>query len=521
MRLNIKKDFPYVIRLYRHRKCLPTDFVGSGLLLGMRRVLTCAHVADKRQSDETWYAKDCHNGTFEVARFHFCPEAVRERDPEGLVDLAVLELKQNDGDERDSDGNAIAATVLYGLTDFRREIDARQLRAVGGRYLKATETGEIQSATSDTDGTGTPYDIQVAGGIWDGYSGGPVILLIRKQWVCVGIASEGGRGKATSRIIPGDVVCEYLKNHRPECLSATGVQFLDIHAELHTESITETQRVLIKAAIDLLATSKKALEAISKRVSVTSLQNEADWSDAVVRKLLSLSSTPLMLNELVIVMGYLDKQNAKDSADLIEKLAYFLIPASLHETHVRQLTLIITSGTESFEFQAKTKTFVEIAMARINRRPINLRGIQKASDMPSGRLCLVDPPEQGMDENHEGFIQAFVDELSKNVPPEFLSTSRNASVARSENIAAINVELETLHAVQGWQRYYVFKYPENDLERNRRNEVARKLDQLFPRIAFIGLDREHSPTDEQETLSRMRLILCRAANIENPLYGQN
>ena len=519
MTLKIETDFPYVIRLYRRRKCLHTDFVGSGLLLALRRVLTCAHVADHRESDETWYAKNCHNHIFEVAKFDFQPKAIRARDPEGFVDLALLELKLNEGDALDLHDSS--ATILYGLTDFRREIDARQLRAIGGRNLRATETGEIQSAMSDTDGTGTPYDIQVAGGIWDGYSGGPVITLIGKQWVCVGIASEGGRGKATSRIIPGDVVYNFLRNNRPECLGSTGIQFLDIRADLHSESITETQRVLTKAAIDLLATSKKALDAIAGQLPVGEMQDEKKWAEAVVARLIEMESTPLMLLKLVRAMNELDKQNAKDSADLIEKLAYYLIPASLNHTHVRQLKLIINTGIESFEFQAKTKTFVEIAMARINRRPIGLRGIQNASDMPSGRLCLVDPPEQGMDENHEGFIQAFVDGLSKIVPPEFLSTSRNTSVARTENIAAINVELETLYEVKGWQRYYVFKYPENDLERNQRNAVAKKLDQLFPRIAFIGLDREHSPTDEQETLSRMRLILCRAANIENSLYGQN
>ena len=518
MTLKIERDFPYVIRLFRDAECR-NGFVGSGLLIGRRHVLTCAHVADKHHDREKWHAMDCDGSKAVVVGFDFLGEEDRHNTAVGHVDLALLELESEFG-ETDQSGSDATATILHGLTNLRRDINQNELRAVGGIDLDSTETGQIQSVLSKRDGS--PVDVQVAGGIGDGFSGGPVIMPYGRKWVCVGIAWMGRKEAATSRILTGDTIHRFLQEKmRPDLLKATGIQFLDLHAELHAESITETQRVLTKAAIDLLATSKKALDAIAGQLPVGEMQDEKKWAEAVVARLIEMESTPLMLLKLVRAMNELDKQNAKDSADLIEKLAYYLIPASLNHTHVRQLTLIINTGIESFEFQAKTKTFVEIAMARINRRPIGLRGIQNASDMPSGRLCLVDPPEQGMDENHEGFIQAFVDGLSKIVPPEFLSTSRNTSVARTENIAAINVELETLYEVKGWQRYYVFKYPENDLERNQRNAVAKKLDQLFPRIAFIGLDREHSPTDEQETLSRMRLILCRAANIENSLYGQN
>jgi hypothetical protein len=45
MPLEIKQDFPYVIRLYRHLRCNPTDFVGSGLSMGRSQV--------------SWHTQDC------------------------------------------------------------------------------------------------------------------------------------------------------------------------------------------------------------------------------------------------------------------------------------------------------------------------------------------------------------------------------------------------------------------------------------------------------------------------------
>ena len=472
---------------------------GTAYPVAPSRLITAAHVIKGARAEQIkvrWYYQRRSHGKWRpckkiVKRFLKHDVAIVEVDfPDVVKDRfgTLFDVEPDTDDRWESEGFPLA-----GIQDDKSE----PVPLKGAIYRMAKGAKSFQLGVDD------PTNLRDG---WKGASGSPVFARGKIIGIIVECPANFAYGKL--KAVP---VCRLLED--PAFRQA--VRYPE------TDQSHQTQAILTKAAVDLLSTSKKALEAMSKQLSVNPLLDQDKWSDAVVEKLLGLSSTPLMLNEMVIVIANLDKQKSKDSADVIEKLAYFLIPASLNKSHVRRLTLIMTSGTENFEFQAKTKTFVEIAMARINVRPIELRGIKKASDTPSGRLCLVDPPEQGMDDDHDGFIQAFVDELSKIVPSDFVSTNKNPSAARTENVAAINVELETLFEVQGWQRYYVFKYPENDVERRRRNEVARKLDQMFPRIAFIGLDREHAPNDEQEILSRMRLILCRAANIENPLYGQN
>jgi hypothetical protein len=325
--------------------------------------------------------------------------------------------------------------------------------------------------------------------------------------------------------VTADCIYSFLEQHQTALIDSTEFDFCS-HKSQNKSRNNDSQRILTHAAVEVLATSKVALEALSHRLSVILRPNDVEWSKAVVEKLLSFSSMPEMLKEMVNVLLKLGKQKLNDAADVIEKAAYYLIPAALNEAHVRQLTMIVNAESESFEFQAKTKTLVEIAMARFNGRPMELNETKRASESPPGKLCLVEPPEVGMDDNHAGFIDSFMKKLITvaPVPMEFLSTCKDPAVARAENVIAINTELEILYSAdesEFYQFYYVFGYPEDRFGRASRIEVARKLDQMFPRVVFVGLDAEHAPKDEQQIVSWIRRILCRAANIESPIYGQN
>ena len=255
MSLKIETDFPYVIRLYRDPQCR-NDFLGSGLLIGRKHVLTCAHVADHREGDEKWYAKDCTDNIAVVVGFDFLEESDRNKDPVGHVDLALLELESELGNS-DPIGALAPATVVHGLTNLRSDMTQNELRAVGGIRLDSTETGQIQSILFNRDGT--PFDLQVAGGIWAGFSGGPVLMRLGQKWYCIGIAWMGRKEAATSRILMGDTVYQFLRVRQLHLRAADGVRFVDF------DSLT--QEIEKNDAADREALLQESCEAVLREYS--------------------------------------------------------------------------------------------------------------------------------------------------------------------------------------------------------------------------------------------------------------
>jgi hypothetical protein len=275
----------------------------------------------------------------------------------------------------------------------------------------------------------------------------------------------------------------------------------------------EQRKLLIDASVDLLAKSNDALEALANEVNVGSLGEPQKWAQAVVNKLVENNSPPRILNSLVRAQRKLDQQQRTEAADIVERVAYYVVPAALTDAHVKQMQIIADSKAHRFQFQAKTKTFVEIAIARINGRGTKFRPVTAHTDLPSGQLCLRDPPEEGMDEGHTKFISNFVTELGEMIGSDLREEDE------SETLKAINAELEAQLDLEGWQYYYVFENPHDEADRRRRHELAATLDQMFPSIAFIGLDRLEGSQEELDTIPRMMRILCRAAGIEYKPHG--
>ena len=269
MHLDVQKDFTHVIRLYHDRNCQKESFAGSGLLIGHQHVLTCEHVAeqlDSRSHGAPWYARDIDETIVEVqnSRGPFRPGKDFERNP-SLIDLAVFRLSDTDIQGNQRKQRDQYATVIRDVPQqYWDSIPAHSLWVLGGPDLVPGRPGTIHYASA--------RNIQVAGGIEPGYSGGPVVMKRENQWVCVGIAWYGGIPAATSRILTGHTVHRFIienvpellgstEEHRPELIDHASVHFVDLSLEPLSMG-AQNQIALHKEAKTTNLTFKTYLESV-------------------------------------------------------------------------------------------------------------------------------------------------------------------------------------------------------------------------------------------------------------------
>jgi TIR domain-containing protein len=286
---------------------------------------------------------------------------------------------------------------------------------------------------------------------------------------------------------------------------------------IEPEPLTGKQQreLLVSAAVASLATSSDSLRALANRLKVSVHPDDRKCARTIVDRLLEEKSPPKILTPMIKAINDLNREQASSGVGVIEDVACCVIPAALTDSHVQQMTIVADLKSGKYEFQARTRMFVELAMARISARRAKFRDLSGPKDIPVGRFCLAAPPEAGMDKTHDRFIQDFVDGLSGMIGAELLDGDE------AETVRAINAELETQLEIDGWQYYYVFEYPQHESERRRRHELAARLDAMFPLIAFIGLNRAEPSEEEFATVSRMMRLLCHAAGIEYEPHGPN
>lgn len=331
---------------------------------------------------------------------------------------------------------------------------------------------------------------------------------------------HGWRGASGSPVISGNgvvgviVFCPHdFANERLEAVPA----FRLLNNEDFTAALglseDDQRRLLKQKASSHLVSCAEALAALSDRIDVPQLPDQKTWSDNTIERLLEICALPTIITTLVVVMNYLDKQENREAAKNIERLAYYVVPAALSQAHVTQMKVITDAESPQYGFQAKTRTLVELAIARINGREAMFREIASQTDAPSGRFCLRNPPEEGMDEHQERFVNNFVSELGRIVGSDLVGDTQD------DMVEAINAELESQFEIEGWQYYYVFDYPRNIGERKQRQKLAEELDKMFPKIAFVVLDRAESTREELNVVQRMMRIFCHAAGIEYKPHG--
>jgi hypothetical protein len=462
---------------------------GTAYPIAPGRVITAAHVvgdAQPNQIEVSWY----HQSKSERG-WKPCKSIVWKR-PD--VDVIVLEV--------DCPNSVKSRFAVLGESEPRTDIrwESEGFPLVGKRgddWVAISMKGATFSMGNQSElfelGVDSPPS-SVNG--WQGASGSPVFV--------------------NGNILGVIVVCpKDFANGRLSAVPAYRLLKDDSFRAAVELTEDEQRRLLVLETIQLLAKSREALQTLAKRLKVPELADDQKWSRSVVEKLLELGSPPQILTAMIRAMNDLDKQGLKGVADILEQVAYYVAPAALSNSHVKQITVIVESKEGRFAFPAKTKMFVEIAMARINGRKTDFRVVAAQTDMPHGKFCLSNPPEPGMDQEHDAFIADFVAELSRMIGADLLSDKQH------ENVRAINAELDAQFELYGWQYYYVCDYRKHEAERRKRMALAVKLDKLFPRIAFIGLDRADAPQEELDTVIRMMHILCRAAGIEYKPHGTN
>lgn len=165
MEPNVQRDFPYIVRLYKDQDCADLNFVGSGVQIGPRLVLSCAHVAEKRVA----WAKFCTGKIVEIERCDFTPERVREPQE----DIALIHLKKEVGGD--------TARFLRDLPNtYWQPSNRREHFALGQKELTPFRLGAFI-------GSG-PIQVhclvhaQVCGTIHPGYSGGPIVCFQHDRW---------------------------------------------------------------------------------------------------------------------------------------------------------------------------------------------------------------------------------------------------------------------------------------------------------------------------------------------------
>lgn len=462
---------------------------GTGYPIAPGRIITAAHVINDATADQVevrWYHQSDTDGGFKR-----CKSIVWQHDDFDVVILDVEcpeSLKSRFGLLAESEPRAGALWESEGFPRVGQRNGAWQAIPMKGTTFSMGDQSELFDLVADAPPSVTHG--------WRGASGSPVFVDGKILGIIVRCPEDFANGRLSA--VP---VCRLLRD-----------EAFRVAVELSDD---QRRTLLIDEAIQLLAKSPESLRAMAQQLDLLDLQDPQKSSRNVIDKLLAIQSPPQILTMIVRAMYDLDKRQSKNAADILQEASHYIVPAALANSNVKQISVITESKVGRFGFKAKTKTFVEIAMARINGRKTEFRTVKAPTDYPPGKFCLLNPPVQGMDGTHDGFIRDFVAELSGMVGEDLLSDNQD------ENVEAINVELKAQFEINGWQYYYVFEYPIVEAEKRRRNEVASRLVKLFPQIAFIGLDCAETPREELDTVTRMMRILCRAAGIEYKPHGTN
>jgi hypothetical protein len=277
------------------------------------------------------------------------------------------------------------------------------------------------------------------------------------------------------------------------------------------DSDDEHRKILIAAAVKELAASTDGLQALAEQLQLPDHHPADTRAQEAIEKLLKGNGLREVLTPLLKAIQALEKAKGKKAGEVLCKVAYNVIPAALVGDQIKQMTMLMQNTAGVFGFSARTHTFVEVAVARLQGRATHFREMKNHQEFPSAMFRLSESPEEGIDSDDEKFITNFIEGISKSFSTDLLSPE-----GRAAKIDAINEELETRFQLDRWQYYYSFSNPADESGRVRRRALAERMDKLFPRISFIALDAPESHGDENTLLSLLRRILAHAAGIEIP-----
>jgi len=202
---------PFILPLFRAAPDSGTsEFLGTGIVVASDCVLTCAHVVSERDGYgsisktpiRTVVIRNSAEGRLVRCRvIYYSPD----RDLALLKPIDPLNLPEPLSFLSDITSQHVARFrqfpwYIFGYAPECSDASLRQYNVVP--LLHGTHVASDKVA-----------DIQVPGGIPQGFSGSPVLLrLSDSTWVGLGVVYLGGKQAATSRVLPADPILEFLRD---------------------------------------------------------------------------------------------------------------------------------------------------------------------------------------------------------------------------------------------------------------------------------------------------------------------
>ena len=200
----------FVVRVLGNGGSERLVFLGTGMVIGPRHVLTCRHVVL-----ETAPFGQLTNAAYPTLLIELPDDrriSVRSPLIDQARDLALLELVE-----------PIDADIPPFLSNLTQAIESklRSSSLIAYGYAQSGQDGELwhhhvsnlallPSYRKDAE---TMAQLQLSGGLPIGTSGGPVLLHSGSKFYFLGTVYLGGERSATSRLIMADSVAEFLDDH--------------------------------------------------------------------------------------------------------------------------------------------------------------------------------------------------------------------------------------------------------------------------------------------------------------------
>jgi len=194
-------------------------FVGSGFAIAPGWVLTCQHVLEGC-GESIWLkpshdldAEEIKGGTYQI----------HMNNGKNDLDLVLVPCKSQ-----------LPAIAKLGIgldpTFWMDDLKKLNCRVKGGLHRgQRTITQVTQQATTRE---GLPIEVQVMGGVVEGYSGSPVVININGEEIAIGVAYQGGLGVNHSRIFMMDPIVDFIRENKAKGVLISNVQVVCVLAEI-------------------------------------------------------------------------------------------------------------------------------------------------------------------------------------------------------------------------------------------------------------------------------------------------
>jgi hypothetical protein len=484
--------------------------VGMGIVVDSLHVVTCAHVVNAavgrddscQQQPEEPLALDFPFSTVKRTRkskaalvqwlgdvVGWYPVQLPDCEHAAIQDVAVIRLKNKVPDD-------VRAAVLF-RGDPPYHGDFTTYRFCAGDPKGDWAPGEVGARVADetVELRGTAY---VGTFIEPGFSGGG--CWNKKLRLTIGMTTSARRdgSQRIAHMIPSPVLLRALKQ-------------AEVNAQSGGESPEGLKRLRTKA-LECLRNEPDAVQRLAAAVPKDSQCEDAGIDhearcERVIDVLLGGDATEMVD---LLCRCYLEAVDGAQTniAKVIESLCYLILPVVYRPEDLHRIGASVERGETIVSLPALHETSVEIIMAGVDGRGLQLHSATNSKNYPAGELLLQPLPEGGLDKTAEDALAAF----QKQIGEKFL-TSPSQALSSKDIQESIERKLKRRIKQKGYRYYYVYRQSGDIESRKRRTDVVQRLRDAFPSVVFIGLERAHDAPSEEDTLDALQQLLCRVAGI--------